>query len=118
MEVLPSCIKLEQDVVHEDTEYASKDVSPHTFLFKGDVINDIPPREIIIETFRHEMMVMSGSQLMTLVLCQVVPYLPLEETGELKIKEIYSKNKDVPHFLIKDVTDDVSSSDEDIDQME
>lgn len=61
---------------------------------------------------------MLGSNPITSVLCQVMPYLPLEEIDEHIIKEISSTTKDVPHPLIEDVADDVSSNDEEIDQME
>ena len=56
-------------------------------------------------------MVMSGSQPMTILLCQVVPYFYLEGNDEHKDREI-SSNKDVHHILIEYVSDD-----EDIDHM-
>ena len=78
-----------------------------------DVIDDTSSQEISVKTLHHEMMVMSRSQPVTLVLCQVVPYLVLEGNEEHKERENYSINEDVPHPLIEDVLDD-----EDIDQME
>ena len=58
------------------------------------------------------MMIMSGSQPMTHVLCQVMPCLHLEGNYEHKDREIFS-TKDVPHPFMEYV-----SNDEDINQME
>lgn len=63
-------------------------------------------------------MIISGSQLMNLVLSQVLPYLPLEDNDEHKEGEISLTTKDDPHLLIEDVMDDISYSDEYIDKME
>ena len=86
VDVLPPCINLEENVVCEGIEYDSKDVSPPTFLSKGDVVIDTPALEIIVDILCHETMVMSSSQPMTPMLCQVVPYPPLEENDELMVK--------------------------------
>lgn len=68
MDSLPPCANMEDDGICEDIEYAFKDVSPPKFLSKENVINDTPTHQIII-TLRHEIMVMSGSQPVTHVLC-------------------------------------------------
>ena len=62
--------------------------------------NDTPIHEIIIETLHFEMMVMLGSQLMTHVLCHIVPYPPLDEEHEHKFKEISLPTDDIsyPHI--------------------
>lgn len=49
---------------------------------------------------------------MTPVLCEVVPYLPLEKDDEHKVREISSINKDSPRFLIEYIMDNLYSSDE------
>ena len=60
-------------------------------------------------------MVMSSFQPMTPVLCQVVPYSPLETNDEYKERNFSSTIEDTLHPIIEDVLDDVASSDEDID---
>jgi hypothetical protein len=55
---------------------------------------------------------------MTLVLCQVFSYLPLEENDELKMREVYATTNDTCYPHIQDVLDDASHCDEDIDHME
>ena len=117
MGVLAPCINLEEDVIREDTEYASKDIVPTTLFSKEDVIDDILPQEIIVDTLHHEMMVMSGSQPMTHVLCLVVSYPPIEGNDKFKLRDM-SSTIDVLHQLIEYITHDVSYSDEDIDEME
>lgn len=54
---------------------------------------------------------------MTHVLCQLVSYPFLEEEDELGVREISSTTIDTSYPLTKDVMDDVSSYDGDIDQM-
>ena len=61
--VLPSCVKLEEYI-----EYDYKEVSLPTSLSKENFIIDIPPQEIIDATVDREMMVMSSSQPMTSML--------------------------------------------------
>ena len=52
---------------------------------------------------------MSGYQPMTPLLCQVMPYPPLEEDDEFTTKHMSSATA-VPHPLIEDSTDDVNNS--------
>ena len=63
-------------------------------------------------------MVMSGSQPMTLVLCQLVPYPPLEKNDEHKVRNILSTMEDIPYLFIEDLMDNVSSNYEVNDRME
>jgi hypothetical protein len=57
------------------------------------------------------MMVMSGSQPMTYVLCQVVLYSLLKENVEHTKRKVYSKTKGVFSLIFEDVMDDLTSFD-------
>lgn len=111
---MPHFSNLKEDVVHEGTNHSFKNVSLPPFLCEEeDVINDTPSQEIIVEKLPRETMVMFGSQQMIHVLCQVLPYPPLKDNDEHKERVTSSTIEDIPHLLIEDV----SFSDEDIDQM-
>lgn len=57
------CFILNEDVVRKDTDHSLEVLSlPPILSTKEDVINDISPQEIIIETLHHEMILMLGSQ--------------------------------------------------------
>ena len=63
-------------------------------------------------------MAMSSSKPMTLTVCQVVAYPPLDEDHEYNSREIYLLANDISYPPTKEIMDDVASCDEDIDQME
>jgi hypothetical protein len=80
---MSSYINLEEDVVHEGFDHSLQNFHLNPFpLMDEDVINDTSSQEIIFETLHCGTIVMSRSQPMTLVLCQVVPYPLLEENDE------------------------------------
>lgn len=70
---------------------------------------------IIIETLCLEMIIMLGSRPMPPFLCQVVHYPPLEEEDEAKVREVSSPIHDTYYQHTKDVLDDTSSYNVDID---
>lgn len=110
---------LEQDVFCEGTNHFLNYISLPTFIFKEeDVIKGTPSHKIIVETLHPEMMVMSGSQPMTFVLCQVVSFPPLKENAWYRLREISSTTNETHCPQIQYILDDVSLCGENSDQME
>lgn len=72
---MPPYSILNEHVVHKDIDHSLEGFSlPHIISKEEYVINNDPSQDILFEILRHEMMVMSCSQTMILVLCQVVTY--------------------------------------------
>jgi hypothetical protein len=76
---------MKKGVVCKNTNHSLETFFLPPFLFKEeDVIDNTHPQQIIVETLHHKMMVMLGIQPLSPMLCQVVPYLHLEQNDEHK----------------------------------
>lgn len=80
---IPPYVDLEGNGVHKVINNSLQNFFLPPFSFKqGDVINDAPSQEIIVETLCHERMVMSSSQPMNPLVCHIQPYWLLVENDE------------------------------------
>ena len=109
------CLDQQEDGILKRIDKIPNDIFPPIFPMEEAYVST--DQEIIVETLHPQMMVMSCSQSMALILFQVTSYLLLGEEHEHRLEEVSTPNGYIKSPTIECMIHNTSSCAEDIDQM-